>query len=116
MSFAETTQAFFMLLAFVVTLIVVLVLFRHSSNLISAMTDVFKGFSTKNVLDTVEPVTSKIPAETVVKLNKLIDFAEALAPDDIDKALEAFRLLMNKATDGQPNAPDGGFSPPGTVG
>ena len=108
--FTETIQAVALLLAFVLSMIVVLVLFRHSSNLLSAMTEVFKGFSTKNVLDTVEPVTSKISPDVVLKLNKLIDFAEALAPDDIDKALEAFRVLLTKATDGQPN------TPPGTVG
>lgn len=106
MSFSETIQALSVIASFILIIVVVVIQSRTHGGLVTALTEVVKAQSSnKPALDLVEPVLSKaITPSTLTAINKLADLLEALAPADVDALIEASRVLVNKASDGQPNA------------
>lgn len=103
MELSNNIYAAFALLAFIVVLVVVYLQYRTIGALTGAVKD---AGNNKPFLDTIERVAVQVvPAELVTSLNKGADFLETFTTAEQKALVEAFRGLLNKVTDGQPNDP-----------
>lgn len=79
---------------------------RDKTTLTAALTDAVKQANANTkALDLLEPLAMKVvPASLVAQVNQGATFLETFTPDEVDALIEQFRALLNKATDGLPNA------------
>lgn len=101
MELSNTIFAAFALAAFAVILVVVFLQHRTITALTVAVKD---AGNNKPFLDTIERVAVQVvPASLVTSANKGADFLETFTTAEQKALVEAFRDLLNKVTDGQPN-------------
>lgn len=106
MELSNVIFAAFALTAFVVILVVVFLQHRTITALTVAVKD---AGNNKPFLDTIERVAVQVvPASLVESANKGADFLETFTTAEQKALVEAFRGLLNKVTDGQPNEPAAG--------
>ena len=95
------------IVGFILIVVYVVLKERQTGNMVKALTNIaIEAQNNNRALDLAESLAIKvIPADspTRARVNKFVEWLETLTPEEGDIALEAWRGLFNKATDGLPN-------------